>query len=529
MPRTEEDVIKEAELRRQLLGDQILNMIRKVDVSQETIVSDFVKKVALPLLAQFSYSNQSQCQPPLSTKTRTLFRNRLMSAFGHLLPDLQGYTYPCDLLRSCSPDAVDMDAGITTSKDKAIATMDKIIKKIKKSKDEKKAPLQALALLYSLSIFQLYNGEPEAISILGELKLCYDHLIRHKDEEEDVDASEVLVELLLSFISKSSALLRKVTQHVFAAFMSDITAGGLQLMTDVLESGESLRGQQSLFDQEADGQDGDDDNQMDSDVEVADIDGDEGEFEAHPDEEPSGDEEEETKSEDEADKTDDEEAKKLDEALAQALGSHRLDQDAEAASDSDADMTDSEMMALDLKLVEIFSQRKKEPNKKQEQKDAKETVVNFKSRVLDLLDIYVKKQASNALAFALLLPLLRLMRTTKAKPLSDKAHNVIAAFARAARGAKAAGGMQTHALLEVMMEVHREASKDPSHVFARAASTASLLVASTLLRRDRENWKVVSALYRDTVDSMLDPKVHVQAAFFHEWINWCQSQKANVS
>ena len=44
------------------------------------------------------------------------------------------------------------------------------------------------------------------------------------------------------------------------------------------------------------------------------------------------------------------------------------------------------MMTLDAKLVEIFSQRKKAPNKK-EKKGAKENIINFRNRVLDLLEI----------------------------------------------------------------------------------------------------------------------------------------------
>lgn len=514
-------------MRRQLLGDYLLNIIRKANVTDKSDLS-WISETALPTLAQFAYCQDEKCQPPLSEKTRTLFRNRLMSAFGHLLSDINGYKYTCNLLLSFSPDAVQMDSEITDAKDSALSTMEKIVKKIKKASDANKAPLQALALLYSLVIFQLYNGEAEAVSILEELKLCYDKLIRHKDtEDSDADASEVLVELLLSFISKPSALLRKVTQHVFGAFMSDMTASGLKLMTDVLESGESLRGQQALFDQEpedGDPMDEDEDDELDSDVEVVDMDADEGHLHTHLNEdEDESDEEEESESADE----EDEDAKKLDDALAAALGSHRLDQDAEAESDSDADMTDSEMMALDSKLVEIFSQRKKVPNKKQEQKDAKETMVNFKTRVLDLLDLYVRKQASSPLAFGLLLPLLQLIRTTKTKPLAEKSHNIILAFAKAAKKAnEGASEVNVAEQLQFLKSIHLEASKDPSHLFAKAASTASLLVASSIYRVDKGNFKKIATVYRDSMVDWVGGEVKMQAAFFAEFVNWCQSHAA---
>lgn len=514
-------------MRRQLLGDYLLNIIRKAQITDESDPC-WISETALPTLARFAYS-QEKCQPPLSEKTRTLFRNRLMSAFGHLLSNISGYRYSCNLLLSFTPDAVQMDAEITNAKDSAILTMEKIVKKIKKANDANKPPLQALALLYSLVIFQLYNGGGDAISILDELKLCYDKLIRHKEtEDSDVDASEVLVELLLSFISKPSALLRKVTQHVFGAFMSNMTAGGLKLMTDVLESGESLRGQQALFDQEPeddDPMDEDEDDELDSDVEVVDMDADEGHLNNHLDEdEDESDEEESSGPADE----EDEEAKKLDDALAAALGTHRLDEDAEAESDSDADMTDSEMMTLDSKLVEIFSQRKKAPNKKQEQKDAKETMANFKTRVLDLLDLYVKKQASSPLAFGLLLPLLQLIRTTKTKPLAEKSHNIILSFAKAAKkNNEEPSSVDVEEQLQLLKSIHLEASKHPSHLFAKAASTASLLVASSTYRVDKANFKKIATVYRDSMVKWVDGQVKMQAAFFSEFVNWCQSHAAS--
>lgn len=516
-------------MRRQLLGDYLLGMIRKANILDESKDISWISERALPLLAKLAYSQELECEPSLSDKSRTIFRNRLMSAFAHLLSDLKGYSFPCNLLQTFSPGAVQMDAGIIGAKDQAISTLQKILKKIEKSKLDKKAPLQALALLYSLVVFQLYNGEPEAVSILDELKLCYDKLIRHKDtDDSDANASEVLVELLLSFISKPSALLRKVTQHVFGAFMSEITAGGLKLMTDVLESDESLRGQQQLFDQEPEDEDligGDSDDEMDSDVEVVDMNGDEGHLNSHLAEEDSEDDEDEEAESDNDEDHDDEEANKLDEALAKALGTHVL-KEGDEESDGDADMTDSEMMALDSKLVEIFSQRKKVPNKKQEQKDAKETMVNFKSRVLDLLDIYVKKQAINPLAFGLLLPLLQLIRTTKTKQLAERAHNIILTFSKASRTSKKSEDASTVDISEqtkLLKSIHLEASKDPSHMFAKAASSSSLLVASSMYRTDKASVKKIAGVYRDSQVAWVAGEVKMQAAFFVEWVNWCQS------
>lgn len=530
-------------MRRQLLAEHIVAMIRAVKIIESSNKSNWIDEAALPILARVAYCKDDSCTPPISEKTRNRFRTSLMSVFTHVLSDFGGFSFPCNLVLNLTPDAVQMDEDLTAVNAEALTIIRKLLKKSKSDSLDTKAPRQALALLYSLVIIQLYNGEPDAVSVLDELKLCRDKLVTHSDNEDsDADASEVLVELLLSFISKPSALLRKATQHVFSAFIEKVTAGGLKLMTDVLESSEGLKGQQELFDQEPedaediDMNDNEDDDEMDSDVEVVDMDGDEGNFNGNlkslSDENASSESDDsESGSDASEEEPDDDENEALNAALAEALGTHALNPAGEAEeTDSDADMTDSEMMALDSKLVEIFSQRKKAPNRKQEQKDAKETMVNFKSRVLDLLEIYVKKQASNPNAFNLLLPLLKLSRTTKTKPLAEKACSIIHTFFKSFKTAKKADSTTalalrpaTEAQLELLKALHLEVSKDPSHMYAKGASTASLLVASSLLHADKETIQDIAAVYCDSQVRMARGDVRIQASFFVEWVNWCQS------
>lgn len=520
---------------RQIFADYIVSMIRRLKIA-EAPSDNFAKTQALPTMAKLAYcKDEWDLDMPLSEKSRNMFRGRLTSAFTHLISDPSGLSYPCDLLDSFTPDAVDMDERIAAAKDAALATMQKLMKKTKKAKEADKATFQSLALLYALVIYQLYNGEADAVSVLDELKLCYDKMIRGKDSaDDDVEASEVLIEVLLSFISKPSMLLRRVAEHVFTAFSEQVTAGGLKLMTDVLESSESLRGQQELFDQEADDDDLDmdeddeeDGEELDSDVEIVDV------GDADADADSNEDDDAEADGADSEEPEDDEEGRKLDAALAAALGTHRLDQDDKAEdSDSDADMTDSEMMALDSKLVEIFAARKKQPNKKQEKKDAKETMVNFKNRVLDLLEIYVKKQTANPAALELLLPLLQCIRTTATKQVGEKAQRVIIAFATAASkgGAKAAGSTEhahdEKAHIKLLKAIHVEAARDASHAYTKACSTASLLVVRKLVQADKGSVKKIATVYRDTQVAWVEGEVKLHASFFVDWVNWCQSRAA---
>lgn len=524
---------RDAESRRQCFADYLLSMIRRVDLSDEKDDSTWIKNTTLPTLAKLSYSKKHmKCVPALTEKSRTMFRTRLTSAFAHLISDPKGFSYPCELLQSIKTDAIEMEDEVTEAKDKAQATMEKLLKKAKKASDKEKISLEALALLYALVIFQLINGEADAAAVLDELKLCYDKLIRGKEEEEGQDVSIVLVEILLSLLSKPSLLLRKVAQHVFTAFSGEITAEGLSMMTDVLSASESTKGQQELFDQDNDEDDEEDDHnhgsedELDSDVEMVQLDN-----VADEDAESSADEDKEDDEEEDAEA--DEAGTALDTALAAALGTHRADQDGNAEeSDSDADMSDSEMLDLDAKLVEIFKQRKKTPNKKKEKKDARETIVNFKNRILDLLEIYVKKQAGRPEAFGLLLPLLDCMKTTGTKQVSEKAHGVLTAFGKAYRSAGVKGEKTDFDLAEriaLLKTIHEEASKDVngSHAFAKATSSASLLVASSLWKADKRLVKKVAGVYRDSQVSWVMGEKKFAATLFHDWTNWCQSHASS--
>lgn len=531
----------DAEKRRQMFGDYVLTAIRHVDLTEASQNSSWIKTAALPQLASLAYSNNSEAKPPISEGTRTLIRNRLTSAFTHLLSNMDGYHYPCDLVISCTPDAVAMDGLITGAKDAAFTTLQKLMKKAKKGGKDK-ATFQTLSLLYALVIFQLYNGDVEAVSILDELKLCYDNLIKHKStEDSEVAPFEVLVELLLSFLSRPSALLRKVTQHVFTAFMGEMTEGGLKLMTDVLETSENMRGQQEMFDENPDDEDAmdvdEEDDEMDSDVEVVDMNGEEGHLNAHlaeEEEEESDEEDNEEESDDDGDEGDDEANKELNDALAKILGTSSLDQNEEDEDgDSDSDMTDSGMDALTPKLEEVLGRmQKKGPSKKQEQKDAKENMVNFKSRVLDLLDIYAKKQATDPLAAEILLPLLRLIRSTKAKHLSDKAFSIIQAFAKSkskASSSEAEVEINIKAQIALIKGFHEEVLKDQSKVFAKAASIASLSLASGIYRADKSQFEKIGKVYLQTMTKCDVEGVKIQASFVSDWVNWWQSHIAQAT
>lgn len=520
----------------QALGNYLFRLSSVPSESAEPDTSSkSVPGVAIQALTELAYSNKS-----VPVEMRESLRSRSTSAFAKLVRRPEDFGHLCNAILSIEVD-VDPEDEIASSVLPGAYERLKDLLDPSKETDTTKAPRQALALLHAVGVLQFYNQDPDVVDLFEELDECY-HKLEGHGRGSDEGISEYLVEILLAMVARPSSLMRQVSLQVFEAFTGFMSAEALKLLTDPLAAEESAKGQQALFstededmmDAEAADASGSDEEELDSDVEIVNLE-DAGSDQGADDSDKDSDDEEKDDGEDGQDK-DQEALDALDNALAEVLGSHRLDKDAEADSGEESDMTDSEMMAVDEKLAEIFKQRAKTTSKKKEKKDAKDTVVNFKHRVLDLLAIFVKKEApaANPLAFEVLLPLLHLVRTTTTKPLANKACETILNFskglkkARASHADKTPPGLDLDALTELLGELHGEASKDPSHAFAKAVSTASLSVASVLCgakdRRER-----VFGMYAQTQLRWFQGEVKIQPAFFSDWLNWCQSHASTAA
>jgi len=488
-------------------------------------------EIGIKELALCAYSSQEEFVPALSEKTRDVFRSRLASAFSKVTKQHKNTEYLCEAVKSVKPTAIVMNDEIESERKGALKAMTKLLKPSNKSDDTSSNISLGLALLYATTLLQLYDGVPDALAILQDLQTC-----SKKMKSKEAGASELLVEILLALVSRKSPMLRQISEQVFEVFTPQLSSEALQLLTEPLLTEENSRGYQALFenndedaemadatdsDAGSDSENGVEDviSEIGSDVEFVKLNGADATSDADMDDE---NEDGEDDNSDEASEKEDAELAALDDALAKVLNSHRLDKDNEAeSSDDDSDMTDSEMMALDEKLIDVFKQRVKNSNRKNEKKDAKESVILFKHRVLDLLNIYVKQEASNPLAFKLLLPLLELIRTTSAKPLSNKAMNILTDYSKASKKARTKDTeIDAESQFTLLADIHKEATKDLSHAFGKAASTASLLVASSLWTADQDNVDRINAVYAQTFANCQKGKAKMQGAFFSDWINW---------
>jgi DNA polymerase phi len=392
----------------------------------------------------------------------------------------------------------------------------------------------SLALLYCLVLFQSYSGEAEAVEILEDLLAYHDKLDAKQNTSglgETDDQSDALIEILLSFASRPSKFLRRLINTVFEGIAPSVTSKGLQSLLRVLATKESVEGQQEMFDAADEDANRDDEDEGDaSDVDMIDSDVEVVSSSSKASSDADSDDSD-SDSEDAEDDSEDEELAAFDTKLAAALGTRKLtngvedDDDDSTSGASDIDMDDDQMMVLDEKLAEVFRARQQESSKKKEKKDAKENIVNFKNRVLDLIDVYLKVEYLASQSLELLLPLLNLARKTKTKQLADRACLILNEFCKRCKGANVPSSNDALQGIELLLALHAEAGTGASNAHANATSHASILVVKSLVNSGVKIGDVVD-VYANTQKRMLtDKKCKIQNGLFTDWNNWCVSAR----
>ncbi|KAK1810536.1 DNA-directed DNA polymerase [Friedmanniomyces endolithicus] len=522
----------QVDARRRAYADILLNLIRlhKNKHSSGQFIAPWLKQV-LQLLVDLGYRDiATEPSPPLADATRTIFRSRLTSCVSLAMDQpavvVAGIlTCILDTLaaswKSLSEPLSKQAKDVLRSAEQA--RKDIAVKIASQSvADATAAP--AFDMLFGLSMLQIYNREADSVEALADLQESYDAW------EAGAESSTGVVELLLSFVSKPSASLRKLAERTFAVLAGNVTAESLRSFVDILQQQESLSGQQQLFEQQDDGTEianGDVDGDGDIVEEIVDVE-DESDMEIVNGDvaNASGedDEEDSDTSSDSGDGADgsageDEEAI-FDRKLADALGTTGME---EADADSDgSDMDDEQMMALEPHLATIFKERSKIASKKQDNKDAKENIVNFKNRVLDLLAIYVKSQYGNTIAMDLILPLTSLVRTTSSKPTAEKAFAVLKQYFEACNKNKSLPIPEDDAAcFAVLSEIHEEVKLGGSKLHANACSRSSLFLSKVLVAKELKHYKRISKMYGALQrEWYMDPKSKVHGSVFTEWTSW---------
>jgi DNA polymerase phi len=313
--------------------------------------------------------------------------------------------------------------------------------------------------------------------------------------------TEILLEIILEFLSRPSALQRKIPEQIFASFASSLTSTGLKLLLDVLLTLETASGVEELFN-----------NDMDDEMEDADADEDE-------DDEEDGEEDEgEDKDEDEMDEDMDKAGDDADDALEAALsavlskGMPTENGDNNDSSDEEL-MDDDKMMALNDNLATIFHQRLK-PNHQKEIKDTREQMSTFKCKVIDLLEILVEEQSD--ICLDMILPLLQVLHHTRSDTVHSKTLNLLR---KLAKNKEIPDAMDN--LMGLLMKIHEDAVK-ARNKDGNIHSQLSIYIACIARKGGQE--EEVIGVYAETMRKWIkNRKSMVQAGSFPDWLTWCQS------
>lgn len=359
------------------------------------------------------------------------------------------------------------------------------------------------------------------------------------------EGQDAFVEIILTFLGNPRTLFKKIAQEAFATFAEGLTADGLQSLTDILEAPENEEGQKELFNQggveEEEGEEEEEEESDDDDVEVEDVEdmsdvemvggelkksgGDSDEFDMESDGDDESSSDADSDDDEEMDDADDDELANFDKLLAQTLGTAKLSADGDDSED-DSDMDDEQMMALDPHLSKVFKERSKLSNKKKRE-EAKQTVVQFKARVLDLLAIFLEKQYSNPLTLDVLLPLLRRTRAGGNEQLADRCSKMIKTYTdrRAHHKAPLPKPENLEGVWEALKAIHEEAKLGGGSArHATACSNASLHIVKVLMALDRAHYAQVADVYAETQKEWFaDKKSVIQPVIFTQFLNWSVS------
>ncbi|EMC95650.1 hypothetical protein BAUCODRAFT_34410 [Baudoinia panamericana UAMH 10762] len=485
-------------------------------------------------MVQYGYLRTGlQAAPQLTDSEREVLRSRLNSCISVIMDhsSVDGSRAMNGVAALLYKHKKELCKPLSEEAEKTIETARETVKSITEPLKHSKGTAAAYALLFNSLSVQLFGGEEDALEALQDLQVSY------KAQRQGGDSFVMLTELVLSLLSKQTALLRNVAEQVFGSIANETTAEGLQSLTMVLAQKESLAGQQELFDERdeddvEDGTDYADEGDSDGIVDVedaSDVEMVNGEASANmDDEEPSDGDDVNDDSSDVVSGASgelDEEAA-FDRKLAAVL--ETAGEDGADSGDDDSDMDDEQMMALEPHLTKIFQERQKAGGKKQEKKDAKENIVSFKSRVLDLLAIYVKSQYANVLSMDLILPLASLVRTTSSKAVAEKAFGVLRQYFEACTKHKSLPQPDDQeACFGVLQEVHDEIKLGGSKLHAHACSRSSLFLSKVLVAINPQYYNRVADMYCELQKGWyVDGKSKVQGSIFTEWMSWSISTRS---
>ncbi|XP_046864871.1 rDNA transcriptional regulator pol5-like isoform X2 [Xenia sp. Carnegie-2017] len=377
----------------------------------------------------------------------------------------------------------------------------KIVKKLEKKTNDLSPEENAFILMFLYVGVELFVDVKQAKEILEDLFHCYENVTTKtstdSQEENEPHWMDVVTEILLSLITESSNFRRQVVDQVFNIIVPHLTSSSLKIILEAVHPRSGLYEDTELhseenedFEQEKQLQEESDDDSESDDLSDDDIDDD---------------------AKDPVDPL-----LKID--LQAALGNaavNEKDGDSDESGQSESDLDDDDMMQLDEALSEIFKQRLRTKHDKKKVEDARKTLLHFKLRVLDLVEILVKKRPKDEIILELIQPLLEVIHVCLAdrdsKTLGERAKGI---FKNKLCSIKKAPHLSSSYIENVHMNIEfllEQAKKAPSVTMVTLLSSGCLFLIRQLRGNEEANCSNGKKTKQNS-DERLSESKHINSA-----------------
>ncbi|KAM4046399.1 myb-binding protein 1A [Anomaloglossus baeobatrachus] len=372
-------------------------------------------------------------------------------------------------------------------------------KKAKKSSSMELSSYQQLLLLVGIHLLKTAD---ESVELLNDIHNCLEKALSKKSKKKASDEPEwveVMVEILLSLFSQPSRLFRVVSRNVFKKICPYLTKDALQLILNVFDPEEEESEESAIVitddkDQKNDPEDQEEESS--SDEESAD--------------EEDGDEDEAKESDgDDDDVSMDEDVNELfRKQLVLVLQGGK----AAEGEDSDDDVDDETMMALDNNLAALFAEQKKRIQAKKDEKakirEEKILRKDFKIKVLDLIEVFVTKQPDSPMVFSIIEPMISVIEQSMSSGSSQQEQDFLRKTAdifmnglcKSKRYCKEVSELKND-LHDMMERLLQRASKQSDSSVALYCFSASLYLFKVLKGASTEQPEVVKKKGKKTEPS----------------------------
>ncbi|XP_017763658.1 PREDICTED: myb-binding protein 1A [Eufriesea mexicana] len=302
---------------------------------------------------------------------------------------------------------------------------------------------EAVPVFHTMNLhmgLQLFSDSQMAIMAIDELQSCYERLLKkskkhkinsNKTQDDEPEWVEVVVDLLLSFYSKNSHLLRSLVGCVFPHICSYVTPTAIHQILAVLDVRDdkgpliTKNGFNNEEEENSSETESNSDSDNDDKINEENINN---EVETSTDNDSDSNEESMNEDEDEDEDEDETVTDRLRMAVRQALGDASVQTDDEDINVDNID--EEEGKRLDESLAAAFRiLRENRQSRSKKQEKSAQTLTHFRIRVIDLLETYLEYTPSMAIVLDMLLPLFTLLeyciKDPHQKPLQDRVRSCL--------------------------------------------------------------------------------------------------------